>query len=86
MVLPLGLGLSLINNGIFLARHINHDYALTLPDVLAKRYGKVVEVMVSIFCCVSFLCLLAGNLVGMGAIISYVISISQEGAIFVSPL
>ncbi|KAL3762641.1 hypothetical protein ACHAW5_007212 [Stephanodiscus triporus] len=84
VVLPLGLGLSLINNGIFFARHINHDYALTLPDVLAKRYGKVVEVMVSIFCCVSFLCLLAGNLVGMGAIISYVISISQEGAIFLA--
>lgn len=86
VVLPLGLGLSLINNAIFFARHINHDYALTLPDVLSKRYGKVVEVMVSIFCCISFLCLLAGNLVGMGAVISYVISISQEGAIWVSPV
>jgi Na+/pantothenate symporter len=86
VVLPMGLGLSLINNAIWLARHINHDYALTLPDVLSKRYGKVVEIMVSTFTCVSFLCLLAGNLVGMGAVLSYLINISQEGAIWVSPL
>lgn len=86
VVFPLGIGLSLINNAIWLARHINHDFALTLPDVLSKRYGKVVEVLVSIFCCISFLCLLAGNLVGMGAVISYLISISLEGAIWVSQL
>jgi Na+/proline symporter len=84
VVLPMGLGLSLINNAIWLARHINHDYALTLPDVLSKRYGKVVEILVSIFCCTSFLCLLAGNLVGMGAVLSYLVNISQEGAIWVS--
>ncbi len=40
VVLPLGLGLSLVNNAIFFARHINHDYALTLPDVLSKRSSK----------------------------------------------
>jgi Na+/proline symporter len=82
----MGLGLSLFNNAIWLARHINHDYALTLPDVLSKRYGKVVEILVSIFCCTSFLCLLAGNLVGMGAVLSYLVNISQEGAIWVSLL
>eukprot|EP00984_Skeletonema_dohrnii_P033250 scaffold29187_cov59-Skeletonema_dohrnii-CCMP3373.AAC.1 len=42
-VLPIGLGLSLILNGVFLASKINKDGALTLPDVYAKRYGKVVE-------------------------------------------
>ena len=84
VVLPLGLGLSLINNAIWFARHINHDYALTLPDVFAKRYGKIVEVLISLCCCVSFLCLLAGNLVGMGAIIAYVVNISQEGAIWIA--
>lgn len=83
-VLPIGLGLSLILNSIFLARHINEDQALTLPDVFAKRYGKLVEVMVSICTIISFLCLLAGNLVGMGAIISYLLTISQEGAIWLS--
>ena len=82
-VLPIGLGLSLILNAIFLARHINNDHALTLPDVFAKRYGKLVEVMASICCIISFLCLLAGNLVGMGAIISYLLTMSQEGAVWV---
>lgn len=83
-VLPIGLGLSLILNAIFLARKINEDNALTLPDVFGKRYGKLVEVMASICTIISFLCLLAGNLVGMGAIISYLLSISQEGAIWLS--
>ncbi|KAL7464244.1 hypothetical protein ACHAXS_004588 [Conticribra weissflogii] len=82
--LPVGLGCSLILNAIFLARHINRDGALTLPDVFAKRYGKLVEVMVSICTITSFLCLLAGNLVGMGAILSYLLSISPEGAIWMS--
>jgi Na+/proline symporter len=83
-VLPIGLGLSLILNGIFFARKINVDNALTLPDVFAKRYGKVVEVMVSLCTIASFLCLLAGNLVGMGAILHYVSPISQAAAIWLA--
>lgn len=83
-VLPIGLGLSLILNGLFLARHINNDNALTLPDVFAKRYGKIVEILVSVCTIISFLCLLAGNLVGMGLIVSYVLSTSQALAIWVS--
>ena len=63
-VIPIGLGLSLILNGIFLAHKINGESALTLPDVLAKRYGKLVEVLVSLTTITSFLMLLAGNLVG----------------------
>lgn len=83
-VLPIGLGLSLILNGLFLARHINNDGALTLPDVFSRRYGKIVEVLVSLSTIISFLCLLAGNLVGMGAIISYVVGISQSASIWLS--
>jgi Na+/proline symporter len=82
-VLPIGLGLSLILNAVFFARKINVDRALTLPDVYAKRYGKVVEIMISICTIISFICLLAGNLVGMGTIISYFLSISKKGAIWV---
>lgn len=67
-VLPIGLGLSLVLNGLFLAHHINNDFVFTLPDVFAKRYGKVVEVLVSLVTIVSFLMLLAGNL---GTQISY---------------
>lgn len=71
-------------NGLFLASKINEDNVLTLPDIFAKRYGKVVEVMCSISTIISFLCLLAGNLVGLGAILSYLLGISEAGAIFLS--
>lgn len=85
-VLPIGLGLSLILNGIFLARHINNDIAgvLTLPDIFAKRYGKVVEVLVSLTTIVSFMMLLAGNLVGMGVILSYIWDVSEEGGVWIA--
>ena len=63
-VLPVGLGLSLILNGIFFARHVNNDNVLTLPDIYAKRYGKTVEILLSCVTITSFLFLLAGNLVG----------------------
>lgn len=82
--LPIGLGLSLILNGIFLAGKINADGALTLPDVYAKRYGRVVEIMTSLCTIISFLCLLAGNLVGMGTILSYLLGMSQTAAIWMS--
>ena len=83
-VLPIGLGLSLILNGIFFAHHINNELVLTLPDVYAKRYGMATEIVVSLCTCVSFTCLLAGNLVGMGAIVGYVFGISDVGAVFIS--
>jgi len=38
-VIPIGLGSSLVLNGLFLAHHVRNDMALTLPDVFAKRYG-----------------------------------------------
>lgn len=82
-VLPMGLGLSLILNGIFLARHINREEnVLTLPDVLAKRYGKAVEILVSIATLISFMMLLAGNLVGMGTILGYTWGISTPAGIW----
>ena len=54
------------------------------PMSMPKRYGKVVEIMASICTIISFLCLLAGNLVGMGAIISYLLDMPQAAAIWVS--
>lgn len=83
-VLPIGLGLSLIINGTFLAGNINRDHVgvLTLPDILAKRYGKIVEVLVSVATIISFMMLLAGNLVGMGVILSYLWDIPQEASVW----
>jgi solute:Na+ symporter, SSS family len=83
-VLPIGLALSLFLNGLLLATHINNDEVLTLPDIFAKRYGKTVEVLVSLCCITSFLFLLAGNLVGMGNIVSYTFNISFLWAVWLS--
>ena len=83
-VLPIGLGLSLIINGVALAHHINNELVLTLPDVYGKRYGILTEIMVSLCTCISFTCLLAGNLVGMSVILAYIFDISETGAVFLS--
>lgn len=83
-VLPIGLAISLFLNGIFLAHHINKDEALTLPDVFAKRYGRIVEVLASLCTVCSFLMLLAGNLVGFGVITSFVWNIKESHAIWTS--
>jgi Na+/proline symporter len=84
-VIPIGLGLSLILNSIFLAHKINAEKkALTLVDVLSKRYGKTVEVLVSLITITSFIMLLAGNLVGMGFVCAYVWGTSQEAGIWIA--
>jgi Na+/proline symporter len=83
-VLPIGLGLSLILNGVFLARHMNKAGALTLPDIYASRYGSFVEIIASLITILSFLVLLAGNLVGMSVIISFLLGVSLTAAVFVS--
>jgi Na+/proline symporter len=84
-VIPIGLGCSLILNGIFLAAKINREEnVLTLPDVLARRYGKTEEVLISLATITSFLMLLAGNLVGMGVVTSYVWGISESAGIWLA--
>ena len=86
-VIPIGLGLSLILNGLLFAGKINAEKnVLTLPDVLAKRFGKIVEVLVGLISITSFMMLLAGNLVGMGVICGYVWDINERVAIWVSAI
>ncbi|KAF8071320.1 cho-1 [Scenedesmus sp. PABB004] len=63
-MLPLGLGISLILNGLTISGHINRMGLLTLPDLFRRKYGAAMEVLVSLIEVVSFTCLLAGNLVG----------------------
>ena len=86
-VIPIGLGLSLILNSIFLAHHINREpNVLTLPDVLSRRYGKTEEFFISCTTICSFLMLLAGNLVGMGVITSYLWGTSETLGIWVAAI
>ena len=61
--LPIGLGLSLILNGIFFAKPLNEMKLLTLPDLFARKFGPATEVLFGILAIISFTALLAGNLV-----------------------
>ena len=74
-------------NSFFLASYINDEGGrgcLTLPDVLARRYGKIVEVLVSLTTIASFIMLLAGNLVGIGVIQAYVWGIDIDASIWLA--
>lgn len=83
-VIPIGLGLSLVLNAVFLAARINRERVLTLPDIFAKRYGRTVEMLVSLATITSFLFLLAGNLVGMGAVLSYLLDMRPSTAVWIA--
>jgi Na+/proline symporter len=81
---PIGLGMSLVLNGIFFAKPLNEMQVLTLPDVFAVKFGPAAEVLVSIVTIISFLFLLAGNLVGCGKIVSFLFDIDEIAAIIIS--
>jgi Na+/proline symporter len=80
----IGLALSLILNGLFLADHINQEKVLTLPDVLARRYGPVVETIVSLSSVMTMLMLIAGNLVGFAKVASYLWSTSTTISVWIA--
>lgn len=83
-VLPMGLGLSLVINGLFIARHINKAQCLTLPDFYGKAWGPAVEIVVSLLTCISFICLLAGNLVGLSIIIRFLFGGELATSVFIA--
>mmetsp|Transcript_29388 Transcript_29388/g.75967 ORF Transcript_29388/g.75967 Transcript_29388/m.75967 type:complete len:738 (+) Transcript_29388:123-2336(+) len=82
--LPIGLAMSLFLNAVFLARHINNSHALTLPEIYGQKYGALVEVLVSLISCASFVALLAGNLVGMSTILGYIYDLGLIPSVFIS--
>lgn len=80
-VLPIGLGISLLLNGLFIAPHINKMRLLALPDLFARKYGHLMELLVCAIELVSFTFLIAGNLVGLGLIYEYVWGVTKvQGA------
>lgn len=64
--LPLGLALCLFLTGLFFAKPLNRMRLTTLPDFYRRKYGRTVEVTVSVIMVLSFTILLAGNLVAGG--------------------
>jgi len=71
-------------NGIFFAKPLNEMRLLTLPDLFARKFGPAVEVLFSVLAIVSFLCLLGGNLVGCGRILSFVFDISIPSGVWIA--
>ena len=69
---PLGLAICLVVTGIWFAKPLNRMHLITLPDFYFRRYGRLVEVLVGLAMCFSFIILLAGNLSGGAWILSHI--------------
>lgn len=69
---PLGLALCLFVTGLFYAKPLNKLNLITLPDFYFRRYGRLVEVLVSLLMAFSFMILVAGNIAGSAWILSVI--------------
>jgi Sodium:solute symporter family len=83
---PIGGAISLVLNGLLLASFVNKEQILTLPDVLARRYGPVVETVVSTFAVITLLMLIAGNLERCAKIVSYLRNTSLVASLWIVAL
>lgn len=69
---PFGAGLCLIFVGLFFAARLYRMKLLTIGDFFHRRYGRSVEVMVSVAICISYLGWVAAQVVALGLVISLV--------------
>ena len=72
LMISLGLALSLLVVGRFLAAPLNRMNLLTLPEFFYRRYGQHTELLVSVLTIISFTVLIAGNLSAVGWVLSVV--------------
>jgi Na+(H+)/acetate symporter ActP len=70
-LLPAASTASSLQNGLTISGHINRMGLLTLPDLFRRKYGALMEVIVSLIEIASFTCLLAGNLVGTSLLLQF---------------
>lgn len=73
-----------VQNGLTLSGHLNRMGLLTLPDLYRRKYGKLMEVIVSFIEVASFTCLLAGNLVGTSLLLQFIFGVQQWAGVLVS--
>ncbi|KAG2422590.1 hypothetical protein HXX76_015918 [Chlamydomonas incerta] len=83
-VMPIGVGLSLILNGAFLASPINRMGLLTLPDLFRRKYGAFMEVIVSLIEIASFTVLLGANLVGISLVLQFCFGLPKAAGVAIS--
>jgi SSS family solute:Na+ symporter len=85
-MIPLGLSLSLIVVGRFLAAPLNRMNLLTLPEFFFRRYNRATELLVSILTIVCFTVLIAGNLAAVGWILSVATGFSYGTSLLIGTL
>ena len=86
LMISVGLGLSLVVVGKFLASPLNRMNLLTLPEFFYRRYGKQTELLVSILTILSFTILIAGNLSAVAWVLSVVSGINYMPALAISAI
>lgn len=83
-MISLGLALSLVLVGRFLAAPLNRMNLLTLPEFFYRRYGFHTEQAVSLLTIVSFTVLIAGNLSAVAWVLSVVSGLSYLPALVIA--
>jgi solute:Na+ symporter, SSS family len=81
LAIPIGLALSLLLVGRFLAEPLNRMNLLTLPEFFYRRYGKTTELATSVITVTCFIVLIAGNLSAVAWILSNVSGLSYGSAL-----
>jgi Na+/proline symporter len=81
LAIPIGLALSLLLVGRFLAEPLNRMNLLTLPEFFYRRYGKSTELVTSVITVTCFIVLIAGNLSAVAWILSNVSGLSYGSAL-----
>ncbi len=69
---PFGAGLCLVFVGVFFAARLYRMKLLTIGDFYRQRYGKTVEILVSIAICISYLGWVSAQIVALGLTIGLV--------------
>lgn len=69
---PFGAGLCLVFVGVFFAARLYRMKLMTIGDFYHRRYGRAVEVMVSIAICISYLGWVSAQVVALGLVINIV--------------
>lgn len=70
--IPIGLAMSLLLVGRYLAATLNKMDLLTLPEYFYRRYGRTAELLASVMTVICFVVLVAGNLSAVAWILSVV--------------
>jgi solute:Na+ symporter, SSS family len=84
LMISIGLALSLVVVGRWLAAPLNRMNLLTLPEFFYRRYGETAELLVSVLTVISFTILIAGNLSAVAWVLSVVSGISYGPALAIA--